>query len=158
MCREIINRCFDYTNILTNYGGIMKLSYKLISVFFSGVVLSFAANAFPKFITTYDNFDNFTKAFCSAAQDGKEKVFMMTDDLFADQPKTFACQDGNEYKMYRTEARDDRGHFVYSIDATKKATEKLFDCDGKADMGMQVFGLNCFPVSKEVTQHRKPKI
>ena len=133
----------------------MKFSSKLVLI--SGIVLSLSLSTAIAAAKSSENpnLKKFTKSFCIAAKGAKENIFKVSADLFGDQPSVFTCSDGNSYKIYKVEAKDDPGHFIFDVDAEKGSHGNIFDCDGKADVGMKVIGLNCFPVSKEVSEHRK---
>lgn len=132
----------------------MNFTFKVLPVVALALALSCGvANA----AVTSSNMNSFVKNFCSAdiaAKGLQEKVFLVSSGLFKDKETTFSCPDGDTYKMYREDATNDPGHYVFNIVATKQVGD-VYDCDGKADMGMKIIGINCYPVKDEVAQHRK---
>ena len=64
------------------------------------------------------------------------------------------------YKLRKTKDSSDPGHMVYNIDppamnSKQSMNSNVYDCDGKADIGMKQIAMNCFPVSQETKDHRR---
>lgn len=98
----------------------------------------------------------FTDTFCNAQTSNNEMVFTVNADLFTKDELTINCPNMGDFSMKRVEDPNDPGHFLFTIDAAKnnKAAPNTLDCDGKADIGMKVVGINCFPANKESTEHK----
>jgi len=132
----------------------MNFSCKALSI--SGLTLVLSCSVVNA-ATNTTKMEGFVKNFCAKSMNKKglkETVFTIPSNLFSDKEVIFSCKDGDTYKMYRVDATDDPGHYIFNIEATKKVGD-VYDCDGKADVGMKVIGLNCYPAKKETAQHRK---
>ena len=117
-----------------------------------GVALSSAAyGASNQAVSQAASYEDFSKQFCAAKGDAA-RIFVVPAAIFG-QHKSVKC-DGGESKLRISQPKDDPGHTVFNIDPPKGSKSSL-DCDGKADTGMTMVALNCFPVAKETTTHPK---
>lgn len=82
----------------------------------------------------------------------KERNIVLPVSFFDN--KTMKC--GNDtYGLRKTLDPNDAGHYLYNIDPPAGKTTNVYDCDGKADKGMNHISMNCLPVSEEGSDHRK---
>ncbi|MEM0907511.1 MAG: hypothetical protein AAGJ94_09130 [Pseudomonadota bacterium] len=116
------------------------------------VAAGFAAPAHSEALVAYTkDFTAFHSAFCDAPRDG-EYFFVLPVNIF-EEHKTFDCADGT-YTLRTTPAADDPGHMLYNVDPPH-AVANGFDCDAKADTGMQSVAINCIPADLEQEGHSK---
>jgi hypothetical protein len=99
------------------------------------------------------NYEEFTQQFCAVTPD-HEHIFIVPVSVFADQ-SSVDC-DGAVSTLRTTEPSDDPGHIVFNIDPPS-GSKMAYDCDGKADEGMTLVGINCLPVDQESMMHSKPQ-
>lgn len=102
--------------------------------------------------TQADTADAFVEAFCAADRSGAH-IFMLPLAAF-EHDATLDCPDGAS-TMRMAEPADDPGHVVLNIDPPS-GVDDGFDCDAKADIGMEFVALNCLPANAEAVDHRKP--
>lgn len=103
-------------------------------------------------VTQVGDYAELSKKFC-AASPSSEHIFVLPGAIFS-KNKEITC-DGGVSKLRMAEPGDDPGHVVFNVDPPHGSKEGL-DCDGKADVGMAIVAINCFPKSKETTAHPKP--
>ncbi len=97
------------------------------------------------------SFKNFSKKFC--ALNTTKSHIIATDATLFKQGKVIKCHNKN-YKMRYRMDHSDHGHGLFNIDPPTN-TKAALDCDGKADTGMKVIAVNCYPVSLESPGHGK---
>ena len=97
------------------------------------------------------NFSEFSEQFCNASRTG-EHIFVVPAEIFTS-AKSISCSHGDSL-LRMSEPSDDPGHAVYNIDPPSGVAD-AFDCDGKADIGMDRVALNCLPANSEKAGHRK---
>ena len=115
-------------------------------------VLGFAQNAAADdMVMQASNFSEFTEQFCNASRTG-EHIFVVPAQIFTT-AKSVSCSHGDSM-LRMSEPSDDPGHAIYNIDPPSGVAD-AFDCDGKADIGMDMVALNCLPANSEKAGHRK---
>lgn len=97
------------------------------------------------------DFAEFTQQFCAEAPD-HEHIFVVPASVFSGQ-SSVEC-DGAMSMLRTSEPADDPGHIVFNIDPPK-GVDMAYDCDGKADVGMNLVAINCLPASMESMDHAK---
>lgn len=105
----------------------------------------------PQLIVEANNYDELSDKFC-AANHSAEHILVLPAAIY-DSHKTIECESGT-FGLRVAEPKEDPGHKIYNIDPPHGAASAL-DCDGKADIGMAIIALNCYPVSKEAAAHPK---
>ena len=118
-------------------------------LFIASMLLATTASA--QLIVEANDYDEFKTKFC-AADHSEEHIFVFPAAIYKDH-KTIECA-GGTFGLRSTEPEEDAGHMVLNIDPPH-GVDSALDCDGKADIGMAVIALNCYPVSKETATHPK---
>lgn len=131
--------------------GIIFISLLIASILFFGNVNVMAAQGS---ISTLRGFIN---QFCKVQKVKrlKERIFLVSADIFEKNKLSFNCPHMSNFIMQKMKSEDDPGHFIYYVESPK-GSKNTYDCDAKADIGMKVIGLNCYPTSKEVPTHKIP--
>lgn len=80
------------------------------------------------------------------------KIIIASMELMKSTPYV-ACQSGNAVIRFITDQKDP-GHVLVNVDPPK-GTIKGFDCDAKADIGLNFIALNCLESSMEDKSHSK---
>ena len=118
------------------------------------IVITFALSAASAVAATTQNTtqsvkESFASKLCSANKNA-EHVFVVPVTVFKNN-REISCDFG-KYTLRANDDNADPGHVLYNIDPPK-GVSKAFDCDAKADVGMQNIGVNCLPVDKETSDH-----
>ncbi len=122
----------------------------LILLMSSMLVMVATAMALPSIVEA-NNYDELSDEFC-AADHSMEHIFAFPAAIY-DSHEKIECESGT-FGLRVAEPKEDPGHKVYNIDPPH-GVDNALDCDGKADTGMTVIALNCYPVSKEAVTHTK---
>lgn len=127
----------------------MRTTFKAISAL-APLILADPALA-DELVSQAADLAEFEKRFCGASREG-EHIFVVPAAIFTE-TQSVNCEDGTS-TLRMTQPADDPGHTVFNIDPPH-GIEAAFDCDGKADTGMEMIALNCIPAAAEQPGHRK---
>ena len=102
-------------------------------------------------LSTSGDFDEFKDQFCAADRSAAH-IFVLPLSVFQAN-ESVSCDHG-ESRLRLTEPASDPGHYVLNIDPPAGVADG-FDCDSKADQGMDLVALNCLPANMEQGGHTK---
>ncbi|MEM9243636.1 MAG: hypothetical protein AAGA27_06220 [Pseudomonadota bacterium] len=111
----------------------------------------FAKSSTPVFKA--QDYQTFSKQFCGASSK-QAAIFALPSAIFTHH-NNVDCGKLGVYSLRANELSSDPGHIIYNIDPPKHAKQG-FDCDGKADIGMKIIAINCYPVNLISADHHRP--
>ena len=99
-----------------------------------------------------NTFGQFVAQFCQANR-AQEHIFVLPLAAF-EAKSSVVCEYGTSGLRW-AEPADDPGHVVLNVDPPSGVADG-FDCDSKADKGMEFVAINCLPANREEADHAKP--